>query len=103
MQFTDKAAGQAFPIALLATGFFAYSTASTAFFHYLKNHNSKLLVSYYLGERIIRLCLSLAAAVAYVFSGRDSLLLFVINLLAYHLATMLLMGAIQIKTEKAYK
>lgn len=100
-RFAGDSAEQALPIALIATGFFAYSATSVVLFHHLRNHNRRMLVSYYLGERIVRLLLSLIALLAYLFSGRSGILLFAVNLLAYHIASLLLMSTIQIKTEKA--
>lgn len=99
----DGAVSQAFPIALIAICYFAYSAVSIVLFHYLRKQNSRQLLGYYLGERIVRLSLGLVAIVLYALSARSGILLFAANLLIYHLASLLLMSTFQIKTEKAQK
>lgn len=97
------ASGQALPIALTAICFFAYSSLSVVLLHHLQRHHTPLLLSYYLGERLVRLVISLAAIVAYILAGRPDILLFAVNLMVYYLVSMVLTSAFQIQTEKRKK
>ena len=102
-KFAAEAASQALPIALIATCFFAYSSLSVVILHYLKKRNSAHLLEYYLGERLVRLVISMAVLIIYIMTDRPAPLLFAVNLMVYYLFSMLITSAFQIQTEKKKK
>lgn len=91
---------QAFPIALTAVFFFAYSMLSLAIFNRILKKGRKGLVGYYLADKMIRMILCILIVVVYGVIGRPGLIPFSVNLLILYLFTVIYCNIYCVKQDK---
>ena len=91
---------QAFPIALTAVFFFAYSMLSLAIFNRILKKGRKGLVGYYLADKMIRMILCILIVVVYGVIGKPGLIPFSINLLVLYLFTVVYCNIYCVKQDK---
>lgn len=96
----SEARMQALPITALAVFYFTYSYISIQIHQSLLVKNSKLLPTYYLATKMIRLILSLVILVIYGLLHKEGIIMFAANLFAYYIATVVYMSVYLIKKEK---
>lgn len=91
---------QAFPIALTAVFFFAYSMLSLAIFNRILKKGRKGLVGYYLADKMIRMILCILIVVIYGVIGKPGLIPFSVNLLILYLFTVIYCNIYCVKQDK---
>lgn len=91
---------QAFPIALTAVFFFAYSMLSLAIFNRILKKGRKGLVGYYLADKMIRMILCILIVVVYGVIGKPGLIPFSVNLLILYLFTVIYCNIYCVKQDK---
>lgn len=91
---------QAFPIALTAVFFFAYSMLSLAIFNSILKKGRKGLVGYYLADKMIRMILCILIVVVYGVIGKPGLIPFSVNLLILYLFTVIYCNIYCVKQDK---
>lgn len=91
---------QAFPIALTAVFFFAYSMLSLAIFNRILKKGRKGLVGYYLTDKMIRMILCILIVVVYGVIGKPGLIPFSVNLLILYLFTVIYCNIYCVKQDK---
>ena len=91
---------QAFPIALTAVFFFAYSMLSLAIFNRILKKGRKGLVGYYLADKMIRMILCISIVVVYGVIGKPGLIPFSVNLLILYLFTVIYCNIYCVKQDK---
>lgn len=91
---------QAFPIALTAVFFFAYSMLSLAIFNRILKKGRKGLVGYYLADKMIRMILCVLIVVVYGVIGKPGLIPFSVNLLILYLFTVIYCNIYCVKQDK---
>ncbi len=91
---------QAFPIALTAVFFFAYSMLSLAIFNRILKKGRKGLVGYYLADKMIRMILCILIVVVYGVIGKPGLIPFSVNLLILYLFTVIYCNIYCVKQNK---
>lgn len=91
---------QAFPIALTAVFFFAYSMLSLAIFNRILKKGRKGLVGYYLADKMIRMILCILIVVVYGVIGKPGLITFSVNLLILYLFTVIYCNIYCVKQDK---
>ena len=96
----SEALTQAFPIALTAVFFFAYSMLSLAIFNSILKKGRKGLVGYYLADKMIRMILCILIVVVYGVIGKPGLIPFSVNLLILYLFTVIYCNIYCVKQDK---
>ena len=91
---------QAFPIALTAVFFFAYSMLSLAIFNRILKKGRKGLVGYYLADKMIRMILCIICVIIYGVIDKSGLITFSINLLILYLFTVIYCNIYCVKQDK---
>lgn len=91
---------QAFPIALTAVFFFAYSMLSLTIFNRILKKGRKGLVGYYLADKMIRMILCILIVVVYGVIGKPGLIPFSVNLLILYLFTVIYCNIYCVKQDK---
>lgn len=91
---------QAFPIALTAVFFFAYSMLSLAIFNRILKKGRKGLVGYYLADKMIRMILCILIVVVYGVMSKPGLIPFSVNLLILYLFTVIYCNIYCVKQDK---
>lgn len=91
---------QAFPIALTAVFFFAYSMLSLAIFNRILKKGRKGLVGYYLADKMIRMILCILIVVVYGVIGKPGLIPFSVNLFILYLFTVIYCNIYCVKQDK---
>ena len=91
---------QAFPIALTAVFFFAYSMLSLAIFNRILKKGRNGLVGYYLADKMIRMILCILIVVVYGVIGKPGLIPFSVNLLILYLFTVIYCNIYCVKQDK---
>ena len=91
---------QAFPIAMTAVFFFAYSMLSLAIFNRILKKGRKGLVGYYLADKMIRMILCILIVVVYGVIGKPGLIPFSVNLLILYLFTVIYCNIYCVKQDK---
>lgn len=91
---------QAFPIALTAVFFFAYSMLSLTIFNSILKKGRKGLVGYYLADKMIRMILCILIVVVYGVIGKPGLIPFSVNLLILYLFTVIYCNIYCVKQDK---
>jgi amino acid transporter len=91
---------QAFPIALTAVFFFAYSMLSLTIFNRILKKGRKGLVGYYLADKMIRMILCIICVIIYGVIDKSGLITFSINLLILYLFTVIYCNIYCVKQDK---
>lgn len=86
-------------ITFLAIFFFSYSMLSLTVFKRLINQKSKLMTSYYLADKMIRLIACILIIVVYGLLVKTDILIFALNLFVYFVATVVYTSYYCIKEE----
>lgn len=90
---------QAAAITFLAIFFFSYSMLSLTVFTRLMNRKSKLMTSYYLADKMIRLIACILIIVVYGLLVKTDMLIFTLNLFVYFVTTVVYTSYYCIKEE----
>lgn len=90
-------------IILLAVFFFSYSLVSLAVFHKLLAQKSKVITTYYLGEKTVRLLICIGILIVYALFQKEGLVNFTMDIAAFYLVTMVYTSYYCIKEERRNK
>lgn len=87
-------------ITVIASVFFCYSSVSLLVQKYFLEHSPKVLTSFYLGEKMFRMILGVAAILLYKYVSGKEMMAFAISLLVFFNVSVIFSTICSIKAEK---